>query len=136
MSDFGMGWLCASQHSVHWTMCWLHEPFLLYAAIIFVCLSSHKLNKCHVGHSVPSVTSAVVCLDPYWISIDERSQVFYTKRVLRRRYRKYRYENRTLLEIAALKQSVQTYFGRSFSYFGDVWEEFDIFISNCLFFEV
>lgn len=111
--------LCQS-HSLHWTMCWLHEPFLLYAAISFICLSSHKLNKCHVGHSVPSVTSAVVCLDPYWISIDERSQVFYTECVLRRVYTKYRHEKRPLLEIAALKQFVQTYLGRSFSYFRDV----------------
>lgn len=103
--------LCQS-HSVHWTMCWLHEPFLLYAAIIFICLSSQKLNKCHVGHSVPSVTSAVVCLGPYWISIDERSQVFYRKCALRRLYRKCRYESRHLLEIAALKQSVQTSLAR------------------------
>lgn len=77
--------LCQS-HSVHWTVRWLHEPFLLYAAVIFICLSSQKLNKCHVGHSVPSVTSAVVCLGPYWIGIDERSQVFYRKCALRRRY--------------------------------------------------
>lgn len=51
-------------------------------------------------------------------------------------YRKYRYENGVLLEIAALKQFVQTYFGRSFSCFRHFWEGFDIFISNCLFFEV
>lgn len=111
--------LCQS-HSVRWTMYWLHEPFLLYAAISFICLSSHKLNKCHVGHSVPSVTSSIVCLDPYWISIDERSQVLYTKCVFRKMNRKHRYEKRPLLEIAALKKSVQTYLGKSFSYSRDV----------------
>lgn len=30
-------------------------------------LSSHKLNKCHIVHSVPFVTSAIVCLP--WIHI-------------------------------------------------------------------
>lgn len=42
----------------------------------------------------------------------------------------------SLLGVAALEQSVETYFGRSFSYFRGVWERFDIFIRNCLFFEV
>lgn len=131
-----MGWLCVSHTPYAGPCVGFMNLFLFYAAIIFICLSSHKLNKCHVGHSVPSVTRPVVCLDPYWIIIDERYQVFYTKCVLRRIYRKYRYENRSLLEVAALKQSVQTYLGRSFSYFRDLWEGFDIFIRNCLFFEV
>lgn len=90
-------------------MCCLHEPFLLYAAIIFMYLSSCELNKCHIVHSVPFVTSAIVC--PPWIHIGlvlMRDPRYFIQREYQRIYRKYRQENKAqvlALEGAALKQS-------------------------------
>lgn len=85
-----------------------------------MCLSSHKLNKCHVVHSVPFVTSAIVCLP--WIHIglvlmrdpEYFIQGEYQGGCIENRDRKTKLKC-SLREVAALKQSAATYFGRSFS---------------------
>lgn len=127
--------------NVYARTCCPYEPFLLDAARIFMCLSSHKLNKCHTVHSIPFVTTAIVCLP--WIHT-ELVLMRDPRYFIQREYQGGCIENTdmktklkcSLLEVAALKQPAETCFGRSFSYFRDVWERFDIFISNCLFFEV
>lgn len=89
------------------------------------------LNKCHIVHSVPFVTSALACLPWLYVGVALTRDP--------RMYRKYSRENKARVltfGTSCFKTVAETYFGRSFSYFRDFWESFDIFVRNCLFFEV